>query len=424
MIVTVLCVAGVLAPAAAGAAANPESALDRVNDELEDAESNLRGVERRKAVALSDLERIDARQAELDAQLERLGVRLDAAEAALADSQARLAQTTQTLTAVEGQLADTRARLEDNQDEFSQRARSTYMYGGQASWTHLVLGIDSIDEFQRGLKYARSVLRNDQEVVERISALESTVQRTTVELGKLQDERAAQRAVDARRRDEAAAIVAEREAVAREVEVEADKRRLLVARLETDRESYMTMVANLEATGEQLEAELREREVAAAAREAAAAERAAIARAAAARGATTGATAGPAPASAGAMQWPVIAPVTSPFGWRTHPVFGTRRFHAGMDIGAPDRTPIGAATDGVVVSAGWRGGYGNAVVIDHGGGVTTTYAHQSSVAVSAGQRVSRGQTIGYVGSTGYSTGPHVHFEVRVNGSPTNPMAYL
>lgn len=105
-------------------------------------------------------------------------------------------------------------------------------------------------------------------------------------------------------------------------------------------------------------------------------------------------------------------------------MLGTRRLHAGVDFGAGPGTPIVAADNGTVVSAGWTGGYGNAVIIDHGGGVATLYGHQSRLAVRSGARVSRGQVIGYVGSTGMSTGPHLHFELRVNGVPRDPMSRL
>jgi murein DD-endopeptidase MepM/ murein hydrolase activator NlpD len=109
---------------------------------------------------------------------------------------------------------------------------------------------------------------------------------------------------------------------------------------------------------------------------------------------------------------------------RTHPIFGTSRMHSGTDFGAPTGSPVAASDSGRVVSAGWRGGYGNTVVIDHGGGMATLYAHLSSISVSAGQSVSRGQGVGAVGCTGYCTGPHLHFEVRVNGATRNPMNYL
>jgi len=122
--------------------------------------------------------------------------------------------------------------------------------------------------------------------------------------------------------------------------------------------------------------------------------------------------------STGGLSWPVSGPVTSPFGWR----WG--RMHEGIDIAAGYGAAIGAAGSGTVIYCGWLGGYGNLVVIDHGGGLATAYGHQSSIAVACGQYASRGQVIGYVGSTGHSTGPHLHFEVRVNGSPVDPLGYL
>ncbi len=128
--------------------------------------------------------------------------------------------------------------------------------------------------------------------------------------------------------------------------------------------------------------------------------------------------------SAAGFQWPINARVTSEFGYRIHPIYGTRRLHAGIDLGASTGTPIAASKGGTVISAGPRGGYGNTVVISHGGGISTLYAHQSQIAVSAGQSVGRGEVIGYVGSTGNSTGPHLHFEVRVNGVATDPRPYL
>jgi murein DD-endopeptidase MepM/ murein hydrolase activator NlpD len=116
--------------------------------------------------------------------------------------------------------------------------------------------------------------------------------------------------------------------------------------------------------------------------------------------------------------WPVSGPVTSPFGYR----WG--RLHAGIDIGVGYGTPIHAAAAGTVVLAGWTGGYGNYTCIDHGGGLATCYAHQSSYAVSAGAHVSQGQVIGYVGNTGHSFGAHLHFEVRIDGTPVDPLGYL
>jgi murein DD-endopeptidase MepM/ murein hydrolase activator NlpD len=130
----------------------------------------------------------------------------------------------------------------------------------------------------------------------------------------------------------------------------------------------------------------------------------------------------PAPSSSGLI-WPVSGPITSPYGPRCLPN-GDCSFHPGIDIGVSSGTPIRASASGVVISAGLLGGYGNLVVIDHGNGLATAYAHQSSMAVGNGASVSQGQVIGYVGCTGYCFGPHLHFEVRVNGEPVNPLGYL
>lgn len=129
----------------------------------------------------------------------------------------------------------------------------------------------------------------------------------------------------------------------------------------------------------------------------------------------------------GELTWPVPGhfTITSPYGRRFDPIFKTYKMHTGVDIAASSGTPIVAANSGTVIVAGWSSrGYGNYVVIDHGGGRSTLYAHQSRLAVSKGDKVSKGQTIGYVGSTGYSTGPHLHFEVLINGDDTNPMNYF
>lgn len=126
----------------------------------------------------------------------------------------------------------------------------------------------------------------------------------------------------------------------------------------------------------------------------------------------------------GTMSWPVSGPITSGYGWRIHPIFGTQKFHTGVDFGVGYGTSIRATDSGNVILAGWCGGYGNTVIVDHGNGISTLYAHCSRLYVSYGQAVSKGQSVAAVGSTGYSTGPHLHFEVRVNGVPVSPWGYL
>ena len=130
------------------------------------------------------------------------------------------------------------------------------------------------------------------------------------------------------------------------------------------------------------------------------------------------------PISDGSLGWPVSGTVTYGFGYRSAPAYGASTYHEGIDICAPYGTPIYAAESGTVTLSSWYSGYGYAVIIDHGNGMTTLYGHCSSLAVSSGQYVERGQVIAYVGSTGISSANHCHFEVRVGGSAVNPYNYL
>lgn len=128
----------------------------------------------------------------------------------------------------------------------------------------------------------------------------------------------------------------------------------------------------------------------------------------------------------GVMKWPTpgYTGISSPYGYRIHPIYKVKKFHAGIDINAPSGANIVAANSGKVILAGWNGGYGNCIIIDHGDGIATLYGHQSALLVSVGQRVNKGDVIGKVGSTGLSTGPHLHFEVRVKGQTQQPLNYF
>ncbi len=126
----------------------------------------------------------------------------------------------------------------------------------------------------------------------------------------------------------------------------------------------------------------------------------------------------------GTMSMPLRASITSPFGWRRHPIFRVRKFHTGIDLAGPNHSPIRAADSGNVLYTGWYGGYGKVVIVGHGNGLATLYAHMSKLATSTGANVQKGDVVGYEGSTGFSTGPHLHFEVRVDGKPNNPLNFV
>jgi murein DD-endopeptidase MepM/ murein hydrolase activator NlpD len=198
-----------------------------------------------------------------------------------------------------------------------------------------------------------------------------------------------------------------------QLETLADERRNLVAAADAQRRHIASEVAEIEdlsATEEaNLEALIRQRQAELEA------QRLAARRAAGILGEET---------APGVLSWPVSGTITSPFGYRRSPFGSGMEFHQGLDIAAPMGTTVQAAAGGTVISAGWYGGYGNYVLIDHGGGMATGYGHLSQIFVSAGQQIQKGQAIGAVGSTGMSTGPHLHFEVRLHGKPTDPAAYL
>ena len=230
-------------------------------------------------------------------------------------------------------------------------------------------------------------------------------------------------------RENTESVKAEYEAT--KTELEAKQAELKAEQMELERqiqEAYMMLAEveadianNLEAY-EQMEAAERE---AAAAFDALAAELEAQRQAALQQQQQAGGGGGSTIVGTGQFAWPTPSSsiITSYYGGRMHPVYGYERFHTGVDIGAPDGAEIIAADGGTVVTAGWSGGYGNCIMIDHGNGYTTLYAHLSGYAVSSGQTVSRGDVIGYVGSTGVSTGPHLHYEVREGGSTVDPMGF-
>jgi murein DD-endopeptidase MepM/ murein hydrolase activator NlpD len=253
-----------------------------------------------------------------------------------------------------------------------------------------LLAARSFSDLIDGLDYARLVVRRDREIVAEVDASKREVAITRWQTGRArrsvrhQAEIVAVRVHQVRAlRDELVANKGKLEAARQEKKVSLDS---LTAEERADAEE----IDGLQAVSADLEAKIRAAQAHSTVQH----------------------------VSAAGFIWPVNAPITSPFGWR----WG--RMHEGVDLGAAYGTPIAAAAAGAVIYAGWEGGYGNLVVIDHGGGLATAYGHQSRIAVSVGQSVSQGETIGFVGSTGHSTGPHLHFEVRFNGEAVDPLGYL
>jgi murein DD-endopeptidase MepM/ murein hydrolase activator NlpD len=441
-IVTALCAVLMLLPAANVLAAdpNPEERLDEVRDQIGEVQEGLQEVERQRVVTIDDLQEIDAQLAVLDSRLAELTAELRSAEHGLAAIEQQLAVTTTELVQTEQQLDETKAELDREREVFAARTRASFMHGGP-SLAGALVEAESMADFVRSVHYVERVMESDRDRVNVVGGLVRLVTAQTEDLGALQDQQAEQRLAAESERNRVAELVAEEQSVRDLAASERQKRQLVLNQLDADRDSHIALVASLEQESARLEDELRRRAEEEARRLAAEEEARRVAAAEAAaeaarqaeqsrssqQTATAPAPAAPAPAapaSSGKMQRPADGRITSHYGWRTHPIFGTQRFHSGTDFGGGHGAPIYAAESGVVISASARGGYGNTIVLDHGGGLTTLYAHQSRFAVSSGQTVTRGQVIGYIGSTGYSTGPHLHWEVRVNGSTRDPVTYL
>ncbi|MDU5763142.1 MAG: peptidoglycan DD-metalloendopeptidase family protein [Veillonella sp.] len=305
------------------------------------------------------------------------------------------------ITLNERQLAEAQKRLEGRESVFYKRVRDIYI-NGRLSYLDVVIGSKDFSDFANRLEVLKRIIDSDITLINEIKK-----ERADIEAHKQKLEA-----------DRAKLVELEKAALAKQAEIEQKKaeRNVVLKKAQNDRATAMQAIEELNASSAQVSAMLKERQ---AARAAAAAAAAAAAQSSGGQGASDNWVQG-----TGQLGWPVSGEITSPYGYRVHPIWGTTIYHSGIDIGVDEGTPVHAADGGVVVWSGWMGGYGYAVVIDHGNGLSTLYGHNSELAVDEGQSVAKGQVISYAGSTGNSTGPHVHFEVRVNGDPVDPMGYL
>lgn len=305
------------------------------------------------------------------------------------------------ITLNERQLAEAQKRLEGRESVFYKRVRDIYI-NGRLSYLDVVIGSKDFSDFANRLEVLKRIIDSDITLINEIKK-----ERADIEAHKQKLEA-----------DRAKLVELEKSALAKQAEIEQKKaeRNVVLQKAQNDRATAMQAIEELNASSAQVSAMLKERQ---AARAAAAAAAAAAAQSSGGQVASDNWVQG-----TGQLGWPVSGEITSPYGYRVHPIWGTTIYHSGIDIGVDEGTPVHAADGGVVVWSGWMGGYGYAVVIDHGNGLSTLYGHNSELAVDEGQSVAKGQVISYAGSTGNSTGPHVHFEVRVNGDPVDPMGYL
>lgn len=352
------------------------------------AEEKRSSAQTKRAEAAAQLDTLMANDAELESAVKALdaGVAVEAANTDAAQQALRAAETS--LGSAQARLAGTEARMSDLRVKASEAAVRAYVHPGGDTLLEIVRAKD-LGEASRRQALLAHVVSNDRDIVDQMRSARQDQQFEKENL------------------TSATKVAADRKKAAAEKLATLEKARTDQVRLKNALDSRIVAVtaevaalAREEAT---LSALIRSRQLPAESSD---------------TPAVSGASNAPARVSGSGMAWPTNGSVTSGFGAR----WGT--LHAGIDIANGIGTPIRAAKAGTIILAGWNGGYGNSIVIDHGGGLSTLYGHMTRLRASDGQRVSAGDLIGDMGSTGNSTGSHLHFETRVNGSPQNPTRYL
>ena len=358
-------------------------------DRLQSLQERIAAAQARESELSSEIGSIEGRIRSLEAQVGGVSVRLDSLQRDLALQQEKLDRITalfrlqtEQLDFLQRQYSVSIARLND-------RLIDLYESGDDPTTLDVLLSTSSLSDFLDQVDFVREIGSQDARISTQVNHAKVLMRNARAKTKVTKDKVATVTRTIAVRtaqvRSEKERLLASERGLARSRRV----RRAQLATVQENKAEYLHEVAGIQAAASQVTAQIQ----------------------------ATGSSSYDSSPSASGLIWPVSGPVVSPFGMR----WG--RMHTGIDIGVGYGTPIHAAASGTVIFAGWMGGYGNFVIIDHGGGLATAYAHQSSIAVGGGS-VSQGQVIGYVGCTGHCFGPHLHFEVRINGSPVDPLGYL
>jgi murein DD-endopeptidase MepM/ murein hydrolase activator NlpD len=391
VITVALLVASALALGGAVASGARAATAAEIQQKLQAARHKIAAAKDQKATLTEQISDLDGRLAAIQKKLDGLGDRIEAVEERLSVTREKLEVLREELRLKKRELEEAQAELELEQDNFAARAVLSYK-SDDLSYVDVILASSSFEDLISRVNVVHDLLGGNNALV---GDLEAT-----------RDEVDAEKKAIARRERAVADA-------AHELQARSDELAALQAQQAASRAAALAVRRQKKGALKGVNRDLAELE-----RQ----ENQLLAESQALAGVVGGS--GSTGSGSGSLGWPVSGPVVSPFGWRIHPILGYRKFHTGIDIAVGYGVPIASSAAGTVIYASWMGGYGNVIIVDHGDGLSTLYAHQSSLAVGTGARVARGQTIGYVGSTGFSTGPHLHYEVRVNGNPVDPMGYL
>lgn len=320
------------------------------------------------------------KEQELGNQIKQLESQINKTQKEIDDIKGDIGKTEQNIAIVQQNLAEVEQEMAVQNASLQKRLRAMYK-NGDIGFVQILLGSEDITDFMTNMDMVQKIFDNDVDILKTMEEQHQKIEIQKKQLEALQAQLILEKQQEANKQE---TLQASRGEVA-----------TLKSRVASDNAVLGAQIDELNAEADRLVEEIRKLQ-------------------------GDGAYAG------GEFAWPSASStrVTSEFGYRIHPILKVKKLHTGIDIGAAAGTKVLAANSGTVIKAAWNNSYGNVIMIDHGGGIVTLYAHNSKLAVKTGDVVSKGQVISYVGSTGMSTGPHIHFEVRVNGEYQNPRNWL
>lgn len=377
-ILVIALLASMLATGITFAGAAEDADADELQDKLSSLEDEKAAVKEKIAELTKQASDVEATRAALQSEIDLTKEEISTVEAYIERLQDQIDVKTTELEAAE-------KALEQKEEEFALTVRTTYEQG-DTSYLEVLLNSSSFSDLLSRMEIITAIMDDNKKIVAEYTAAKEDIEQKKQELQDTQDDQKEYQENLSYKVDELAASEAEQAALAESIQAYKAESEAEYDRISSEMQEVSNQIAQLSAQS---------------------------------------AASGGVPYS-GTFVWPTPSCTTtsSVYGYRVHPIYGTVKFHAGEDIPASYGAEILAAASGTVTTAGWVSGYGNYTVIDHGGGTMTAYGHQSSIIVSVGQYVEQGQVIGYVGSTGNSTGPHLHFEVYQNGSTVDPKSFF
>ena len=361
------------------------SALPSRANVLGDAVGQQKDILNQKDQARGQLNQLTYSADKIKTKMAQLETQIATAQTLLDQKQAAYTQAKTQVISAQKELDQKQKELEDRRVALGKRVKGIYE-SGQISYVELLFQSSNLSDFVNRMEYFTKLVDNDRELLIDIKSQKEQIAQKTRELQS--------------RSDQAAQLQVQAASVSTDLDKKKSQQRVALDQNQKAQQAAFDDVDRLESEANALGDKIRSLQAAQATR----------------KGGVSGSV----------STWPVpgFYEISDPFGWRIHPITHKHSLHTGTDIVAPTGTPIHAAGAGVVLVAGWNSAYGNMTIIDNGNGISTLYGHQSALLVTEGQSVQADQVIGKVGSTGWSTGSHLHFEVRVGGNPTDPMQYF